>query len=61
VATTLYAGPYENVGPAYRALAEWVQEHGHETAGPPREVYLTDPNEVQDPGALRTEIVWPIR
>ena len=61
VATTLHCGGYENVGQAYRALAEWVQEHGHETAGPQREVYLTDPGEVQDPGALRTEIVWPIR
>jgi effector-binding domain-containing protein len=61
VATTLHAGRYEDVGSAYRALAEWVQEHGHETAGPPREVYLTDPDEVGDPGANRTEIIWPIK
>ena len=61
VATTIHAGPYQDVGPAYRALAEWIQEHGHEHAGPPREVYITDPNDVQDPGALRTEVVWPIR
>jgi effector-binding domain-containing protein len=61
VATTMHCGPYENVGPAYQALGEWVQEHGHEMAGPPREVYLTDPNTVPDPGANRTEIVWPIR
>jgi effector-binding domain-containing protein len=61
VASTMHAGRYEDVGPAYRALAEWVQEHGHETAGPPREIYLTDPNEVRDPGANRTEIIWPIK
>jgi effector-binding domain-containing protein len=61
VATTLHAGPYQDVGPAYRALAEWIQEHGHEYSGPPREIYLTDPNEVKDPGALRTEVIWPIR
>jgi effector-binding domain-containing protein len=61
VASTMHAGRYEDVGPAYRALAEWVQEHGHETAGPPREIYLTDPNEVSDPGANRTEIIWPIK
>ena len=60
-AATLHAGRYEDVGSAYRALAEWVQEHGHETAGPPCEIYLTDPGQVQDPGALRTEILWPIR
>jgi effector-binding domain-containing protein len=61
VATTMHCGPYAEVGPAYRALAEWIQEHGHEHAGPPREVYLTDPSEVKDPGAYRTEVVWPIR
>ena len=60
-ATTLHAGRYEEVGQAYRALAEWVQEHGHETAGPPCEIYLTDPGQVRDPGALSTEIFWPIR
>jgi DNA-binding transcriptional MerR regulator len=61
VAATVHAGRYEDIAPAYRALGEWVQEHGHETAGPPREVYLVDPSQVQDPGALRTEIIWPIR
>ena len=61
VAATVHSGRYEDVAPAYRALGEWVQEHGHETSGPPREVYLTDPSQVRDPGALRTEILWPIR
>ncbi len=60
-ATTLHCGAYEGIGAAYQAVAEWLQEHGHETAGPPREIYLTDPNQVTDPGALRTEIVWPIK
>ena len=61
VAATVHRGRYEDVGPAYRALGEWVQEHGHETAGPPRETYLVGPAQVQDPGAFRTEIAWPIR
>jgi effector-binding domain-containing protein len=60
-ATTLHCGRYENLHQAYRALGEWIQEHGHEMAGPCREIYLNDPNEVADAGALRTEIVWPIR
>jgi effector-binding domain-containing protein len=60
-ATTVHCGRYEDVAPAYRALGEWVQEHGHETAGPPREIYVVGPDQVQDPGALRTEIIWPIR
>lgn len=61
VAATVHAGRYEEIAPAYRALGEWVQEHGHETAGPPREVYLVGPDQVRDPGALRTEVIWPIR
>jgi len=61
VATTVHCGRYEDIAPAYRALGEWVQDHGHENAGPPREIYLVGPDQVQDPGALRTEIVWPIR
>jgi len=60
VATTLHVGSYETVGQAYQALGAWVQEHSHETAGPPREVYLTDPNETE-PSANRTEILWPIK
>ena len=61
VAATMHSGRYEEVAPAYRSLGEWVQEHGHETAGPPREIYLVGPDQVKDPGAYRTEIVWPVR
>jgi effector-binding domain-containing protein len=61
VAATVHSGRYEDVGPAYRALAEWISDHGHETSGPPREMYLVGPDQAQDPGALRTEIAWPVR
>jgi DNA-binding transcriptional MerR regulator len=61
VAATVHPGRYEDIGAAYRALGEWVQEHGHETAGPPREIYLVGFEQVREPGALRTEIAWPIR
>jgi DNA-binding transcriptional MerR regulator len=61
MATTLHCGPYEEIAAAYRALGEWLTEHGHETAGPPREIYLVSPERVHDPSALRTEVAWPIR
>ena len=62
VAYTLHAGPYDAVGPAaYAALQTWMQEHGHESDGPPREVYLLGPCQTSDPGAYRTELQWPIR
>jgi effector-binding domain-containing protein len=62
VAFTLHAGPYDAVGPgAYAALQGWMQEHGHESDGPPREVYLVGPCHASDPAAFRTELQWPIR
>jgi len=60
VASAIHVGPYDQVGPAYRAIAEWVQEHGHEMAGPPREVYLVGVG-MAEPAEYRTEIVFPIR
>ena len=45
---------------AYDAVHAWIGEHGHETAGPPREVYVADPQQ-QAPGAPVCEITWPIR
>jgi effector-binding domain-containing protein len=59
-AVTLHRGPYDEIGPAYHTVAGWVQDHGHELRGGPREVYLNDPREV-DPADLQTEIQWPIK
>jgi effector-binding domain-containing protein len=61
VAWTLHRGPYDEVGPAYHTITGWIQEHGHEIAGPPREVYLTDPGETPDPADYLTEVQFPIR
>ncbi len=58
VATT-HKGPYDQISPAYHTLTGWVQEHGHEFAGPPREIYLNDPTTVE-PEEIMTEIQWPI-
>lgn len=52
---------YDEVGPAYHAVTGWIQEHGHEVAAPPREVYLTDPQETSDPADFLTEVQFPIR
>jgi len=43
VASAIHKGPYEECGPAYKAVEEWIQSHGHVSVGPPREIYLTDP------------------
>ncbi|MEW6059024.1 MAG: MerR family transcriptional regulator [Actinomycetota bacterium] len=61
MAWTMHSGPYDEIGPAYHTLTGWIQEHGHEIAGPSREVYLTDPSETPDPADYLTEVQFPIR
>jgi DNA-binding transcriptional MerR regulator len=60
IAWAVYRGPYAGLPGAYRALYEWIVEHGREVAGDPREIYYTDPDEVVDPADYLTGIVWPL-
>jgi effector-binding domain-containing protein len=60
VACTVHRGPYGEIGPAYHTLMGWIQEHGHQVSGAPREVYLNDPQTVA-PEDLLTEIQFPIQ
>lgn len=59
MATTVHAGPYEEIGAAYQTIMAWIAEHGHGHAGPPREIYLNDPQTVA-PEDLLTRIEFPI-
>jgi effector-binding domain-containing protein len=61
VAATWHLGPYDNIGPAYEALAEWVERHGGVIETDAWEVYYSDPNEQPDPATWRTELVQPYR
>jgi DNA-binding transcriptional MerR regulator len=61
VATIRYAGPYTLLSRCYRALMAWMQEHGHEPAGPLREIYWVGPESGSDPTKYETEVVWPVR
>ncbi len=45
---------------AYDALSRWIAEQDLETAGPPREIYWTDPQNTFDPADYVTEIAWPV-
>jgi effector-binding domain-containing protein len=47
---------YPEILGAYDAVADWVKRHGHELAGPPREI-----RHRHDGEASRMEIAWPIR
>ena len=59
MATTVHRGPYQEIAPAYHTLIGWISEHGHEIAGPPREIYLNDPQTVP-PEELLTRVAFPI-
>ncbi|MFW2382322.1 MAG: GyrI-like domain-containing protein, partial [Acidimicrobiales bacterium] len=59
VAAVIHQGPYDQMGPAYEALARWIAEHGHEAVGPTREIYMNHPTDVA-PDGLLTELQWPI-
>ena len=57
--TTVHRGPYEEIAAAYHTVTGWISEHGHEMAGPPREIYLNDPQTVA-PEELLTRVEFPI-
>lgn len=46
VATVTHVGPYSDLKTTYDAVFAWFLEHGHTYAGPPREIYLNGPDEV---------------
>jgi Transcriptional regulator, effector-binding domain/component len=60
VATTIHRGPYDEAGPAYRAIEDWMSSHGLVSIGFPREVYLVSPADTMDPLDYITEIQIPI-
>jgi DNA-binding transcriptional MerR regulator len=59
-AATLHVGPYEELGLAYREVEDWIRKRGLTTAGFPFDVYLNDPDEIEDPLRFETEINWPV-
>ena len=59
VASTVHRGAYDELTPAYHTVSGWIAEHGHQIAGPPRELYLNDPGAVP-PEELLTEVQWPV-
>lgn len=59
MATAVHHGPYEEIAPAYHTLTGWISEHGHEMVGPPREVYVNDPQTVPAEELL-TRVEFPI-
>ena len=57
----LYRGAYDGVGPSYEALFAHMKENNLSPAGPAREIYLTDPQQVENPADNLTEILFPVK
>ncbi len=59
-ASTIHTGPYEEIESAYIALAEWMNDNGHEPAGASYEFYRNDPGTTV-PEDLQTVIFIPLK
>ena len=60
VASAMHKGPFDQVGPVYAELFQWLTDNGYELAGPTEEVYLSDPGTTA-PEELLTEIRFPVK
>jgi effector-binding domain-containing protein len=61
-ASTIHKGAYSTVPEAYNAIMAWCEANGYEPVTPCREIYFTDPKEVEkDPSKNITEIQFPVK
>ncbi len=58
-ATCMHIGPYDQVGPAYTALTEFVQQLGRTPTGVAYEFYYNSPQETP-PEQLQTLVMFPL-
>lgn len=55
-----YQGPYDQVGVAYTAITNWLNENNKTATRPPFEVYLNDPYTIRNPALLLTDVYQPL-
>jgi effector-binding domain-containing protein len=60
VARTVYHGPYEGLGTAWREFNAWIAAKGHAPADDLWECYLAGPESGPDPALWRTELNRPL-
>jgi AraC family transcriptional regulator len=60
-AVAIHAGNYDTLGETHAAVERWLDANQLEAAGPPWEIYVTDPGTTPDPKDWRTEVVYPLR
>ena len=57
-ATLVHVGPYDTIGEAYEEIGAWIPANELAIAGPPREVYLSEPT--VPPEQIRTIVEFPV-
>lgn len=60
VASAICKGPYDGMGEANFAVAEWVRDNGYQFAGPAFFIYHVSPHETDDPEQFVTEVCYPV-
>ncbi len=55
-----FNGPYQKTAAAYTRFMVEMKARGLQPVGSPWESYVSDPKEIKDPMAVRTEIYWPV-
>jgi tRNA-Thr(GGU) m(6)t(6)A37 methyltransferase TsaA len=57
--STIFKGPYQEIGPVYAEIMQHIMEGKYEMIGAPREAYLNNPTEVPE-NELLTEVIFPV-
>ncbi|HYE78186.1 MAG TPA: GyrI-like domain-containing protein, partial [bacterium] len=55
-----FTGPYEALMEIYPRLYAWIEEQGRVPGGPPREVYVVNPGDTDDPAQWQTIVQVPL-
>jgi effector-binding domain-containing protein len=58
-ASTLHAGPYQDLPAAHMAIHAWCRQNGHAMTGPNWEVY--GEHHADDPSKLRTHVYYELK
>ncbi len=58
--STIYRGPYEQIGASYAALMKFMAAHQYRVTGPNRNLFLHGPGQGIDPAAFVTEVQFPV-
>lgn len=61
MAAMMVPGPFENIGPAFNSLAEWIEKNNYEIAGPTRQVCHKGPWNEENPENYLTEVQIPVK